>query len=123
MSKYLTLFVRIWKLFKPFHKVFYSLLIVACIIGALEIYNTSNLGNVVTAVSEKDLSKTYTAFIIYAIFLSFYWTFDFIYDYVLRMYFSRKTYYFLREHSIKEVLKFTRLTLTRNDNLRLKCTI
>ena len=105
MSKYFSLFVRIWKLFKPFHKVFYIQLILISTLAAMQVYENVLLGKIVDTASQKDFKNLIIIFTIFVIFQIIYWTFDLIKDYRYVMDFSRKSIQHLRKYSLNEILK------------------
>ena len=105
MSKYFSLFIRIWKLFKPFHKVFYVQLVLISILGAMEVYENVLLGKIINSASSSNFNELYTLGILFVLFQITYWTFDFIKDYKYAVNFSRTCYLYLRGFSIREILK------------------
>ncbi len=105
MSKYFSLFIRIWKLFKPFHKVFYVQLVLISALGAMNVYESVFIGKIINSASDNNFKELYTLGILFILFQITYWTFDFIKDYKYAINFSRTCYLYLRGFSIKEILK------------------
>ncbi len=104
MSKYFNLFVRIWKLLKPFHKVFYIQLILISILGAMDIYRRVLIGHVIDVTGTKDYNSVIITCIYFVAFVALYWTLDFYKDYNYALKFKRTVYQTLREFSLRKVL-------------------
>ena len=104
MQKYFSIIWRLWKLLKPFHRVFYIQLLLISVLGAMDIYRRVLIGNVIDITGTKNYADVVIACIYFAIFVAIYWTLDFYKDYNYALKFQRTVFQTLREFSLRKIL-------------------